>query len=292
MEPNVNFKCPGTGSEQIPASVITQMGLTFPGLHTNIAGMAGLSKALKAHNKDSICRLPFCVTVEAEAMGADINLGDDKNGPRVKGYRFNSIDELMTLKEIDLSRGRIRQVLDAVDQLNSQNEVVALNVDGPFTIVSSLIEPGIFYKGIRKDRNRVDRFLQVIEDNIVKYAIKGIQNGAKILSYADPTGAMEIVGPKMYKELSGRISCRVLKRLQSHPGNFIVHVCGKTSTALEQCGLSRSEPIRYDPTLTYGEAMARLPGVHEKAGIIGHNCVKRTRLKSKNAVLWRIHLNP
>lgn len=287
----INFKCTGEGSEQIPESVITKTGLTFPGVHTRMTEIASLSQALKEHKRDSICRLPFCVTVEAEAMGADINLGDEKNGPRVKGFQVDSLDDLMIV-DIDLSGGRIRQVLNAVEHLNSHEEVVSLNVEGPFTIISSLIDPRIFYKGIRKERDRVDGCLKVIEDNIVKYAMEGVEKGAKILSYADPAGAMDIVGPKMYRELSGRLSWRILKRLQNHPGDFIVHLCGKTSTALEKTGFSTSESVPYDPALTYGEAIR---GLFKKNGgikIIGHSCIKRSPLKTRRSVLWQINLEP
>ncbi len=290
VEVKINFKCTSDNLEEIPQDVINHTRLKFPETHTNMNDMVSLSKALRKYQEDTICKLPFCVTVEAEAMGADINLGDEKMGPRVSDYVFNSIDELVNIEEINLSRGRIKQVLGAVENLSNQNEIVSLNVAGPFTIISSLIEPRTFYSGIRKSREIVDQFMQVIEDNIVKYALEGVKRGARIISYGDPVGALDIVGPRVYKEISGRITYNILKRVGDNLENSIIHLCGKTSTAFEQLGFSKSEPIEYDEKLTYGEVIGDLLEKNEDVKIIGHSCIKRTPLKIKDSVIWRIEL--
>jgi len=287
----MKFKCTNNGSEEIPQELFKLIGSEFPRIHTHINDMVKLSKLLKKYKKDTICKLPFCATVAAEAMGASIKFGDEKNGPRVKDYVFDTIEELANIQDIDLCKGRIQQVLDSVESLSGQNEVVSLNVEGPFTIISSLIEPGIFYRAIRKKKEIVDQIMSVVENNLVKYSLEGIKRGAKIISYADPAGAMDLIGPKIHKDLSGRISCNLLKRIQNKTGCFIIHLCGKASTDFEQSGFCSSEPIEYDEMLTYGEAISRLPGNSEDRKIIGHSCIKRTPLKNKKPVIWRITLN-
>ncbi|MBU3188478.1 hypothetical protein K9O30_03780 [Clostridium bowmanii] len=57
--------------------------------------------------------MTFCVTVEAEALGADIKLGDEKVGPRVNKYAFNNVEELKNIEEINFTKGRIHSVLEA-----------------------------------------------------------------------------------------------------------------------------------------------------------------------------------
>ena len=70
--------------------------------------MAALSKALKRHDGASFCELPFCHTVEAEAMGGIINYGNEKTGPRAKEYICTSPEELLELPAMNLQEGRIR----------------------------------------------------------------------------------------------------------------------------------------------------------------------------------------
>ncbi|MCM1990679.1 uroporphyrinogen decarboxylase family protein [Oceanirhabdus seepicola] len=291
MDIKVEFKCTSDNLEQIPQCIIDNSDLKFPKAHTNKEDMSRLAQELKKYKNDTICRVPFCVTVEAEAMGANIKLGDEKNGPRVSEYAFNSIEELSNLEEIDLSKGRVKEVLNSVQYLSNENEVVALNVEGPFTIISSLIESRLFYKAIRKNRDIVDKFIKVIEDSIVKYVLEGIKRGAKIISYGDPVGALDIVGPKIYKEISGRSTYNILKRLEEHLDNSIIHLCGKTSTAFQQIGLSKAEAIEYDENITYGEAICDLVKNNKDIKIIGHSCIKRTPLKFENLIVWTLKLN-
>ena len=286
----VEFKCEGENLEQIPTSIIERTGISFPKAHVDKNEMSLLAKELKLHKKDQICRIPFCVTVEAEAFGGCIKLGNEQIGPRVDQYRFKQVEELREIGEIDLNRGRIKEVLDAVEILSKENEVVALNVEGPFTIISSLIDPMIFYKAIRKNREVVDQFTQIIENSIVKYILEGIARGAKIISYGDPVGSLDIVGPKVYKEISGQISYNVLKRVEPYLNNTIIHLCGKTSTAFEQLGFGKGNPIMFQEGQTYGEAIVELIEKKQTTKFIGHTCIKKTPFKMQKPIVWSINL--
>lgn len=290
MENKIGFKCQGDNLEEIPEIIVQSTGLTFPNAHENKEDMVLLSKELKKYKKDIICRVPFCVTVEAEALGANIKLGDMKLGPRVESYAFTSIEELENVKKLDFTKGRIKEVLDAVELLENQGELAVLSVEGPFTIVSSLIDPTIFYRGIRKNKEIVERFFKVIEDNLVEYICEGIKRGAKIISYGDPVGSLDIVGPKVYKDYSGKITYNILKRVEPYLSNAVVHICGKTTTAFEQLGFAASNPITFEEEITYGEAINKIIKEHSNVKFIGNACIKRTPFKMKNPVVYEMKL--
>jgi len=290
MEYNMEFKCVGDNLEVIPDSIVNNTGITFPKAHTDNTLMCLLSKELKNYKKDSICRVPFCVTVEAEALGGNIKLGDMKNGPRVESYAFATIEELENIKDINFNSGRIKEVLEAVEKLSNEGECVALSVEGPFTILSSIIDPMIFYKGTRKNKEKIDEFLKVLENNVVSYIIEGIKRGAKIISYGDPVGSLDIVGPKIYQQYSGKISYNILKRVEPHLDNAIIHLCGKTSTAFEKYGLSVSKGIEFDKEMTYGNAINKILHDMKNVNFIGNACIKRTPFIMKNPVVWEIKL--
>lgn len=285
------FRCEGDNLEEIPESIAEKTGLTFPMAHCTKESISLLSRELKEYKKDTLCRVPFCVTVEAETLGANIKLGDMKTGPRVESYAFSSIEELSNLKPMDLEKGRIKEVLASVEELSSRGETVALSVEGPFTIMSSLIDPMIFYRAMRKEKEQVLRLLKVIEDSLVNYILEGINKGAKIISYGDPVGALEIVGPKVYKEYSGSTTYNILKRVEHRLGEAVVHICGKTSTAFESMGLSKAEAVYLEGDLTYGEAIDRILQYRKDIKFIGNACIKRTPLKMKAPVIWKIELN-
>ncbi len=290
MENKVEFKCEGENLEQIPEIIVEKTGITFPEAHKDKDQMARLAKEIRAYKKDTMARIPFCVTVEAEALGGDIQLGDAKIGPRVRGYRFENVEEMQHMSEMDLESGRIKEVLDCVQLLCSQGEVVALSVEGPFTIISSLIDPMNFYKGIRKNKEAVTRIISVVEDSIVKYIVEGLRRGARIISYGDPVGAMDIVGPKMYEEVSGKSSYNILKRVEQHLNGAAVHICGKTSTAFAKLGLAVTIPVEFTEDMKYGEAINTVIKERKDIKFIGHRCIKKSPFMLGNKVLWSIKL--
>ncbi|WP_077368312.1 uroporphyrinogen decarboxylase family protein [Anaerosalibacter sp. Marseille-P3206] len=291
MSKVIDFVCVSDQLEEIPESIVKNSGLKFPEVHTKAEYIVTLSKKLMKHKNDILCRLPFCNTVEAEALGGNIKLGDAKTGPRVESYAYSSLDELLDIEEIDLNNRRIAEVLKAVEILREQGETVVLNVEGPFTIITSLIDSRVFYKGIRKDSERVNQFLKIIEDNILKYIKEGINRGAQIISFGDPAGALDIVGPKVYREYSGKSTFNILKRVESVLGNSILHICGKTSTTFQNMGLIESHPIKLKEDITYGQAIEYILSNRMDVKVIGHNCIKRTPFKLKNSTIWDIKLN-
>jgi MtaA/CmuA family methyltransferase len=284
------FICLGDNLEEIPECIITETGLTFPKAHTNKADMVLLAKEIKKYKNDSICRIPFCVTVETEALGANIKLGDMKAGPRVGSYAFNTIEELERIKRIDLNSGRIKEVLDSIETLNNEGETAVLSVEGPFTIISSLMDPMIFYRILRKNVEAVDKLLIHIEDSIVNYITEGVKRGAKIISYGDPVGAIDITGPKVFKDFSGKSTYRILKRIEPMLNNTLLHICGKTSTALESTGFCQTEALEFDEGITYGKAINEILLTRKDVRIIGNGCIKRTPIKMSKPVVWVIKL--
>jgi MtaA/CmuA family methyltransferase len=286
----MDFKCTGDDLELIPEEVIRKTGLNFPSAHSDKNSMAALAGELRKHHGDVIARVPFCVTVEAEAYGAHIKLGNAVNGPRVENYCFTSIEEMSKIPALDFTKGRLRVVLDAVESLVEAEERVALSVEGPFTIISALIEPLNFYKGLRQDPQRIQEILAIVEEGIIRYSLEGIQRGASIISYGDPVGAIGIVGPKVYREYSGPSSWRIINGIQEAGSKVLLHLCGKTSTALEKIGLARSYPIEVVEDLTYGQAL--LGQLEETTGplVIGHRCIKGSLNRMDRAVLWGIDL--
>jgi len=287
----MDFKCSGDDSEQIPEEVIEKTGISLPGAHSDKNSMATLARELRKHRGDVIVRVPFCLTVEAEAYGAHIKLGDALNGPRVESYCFTSIEEMSNIQGLELNKGRIREVLDAVEILTEAGEKVALSVEGPFTILSSLIDPLNFYQGLRKDPQRIQEILAFIEEGIIRYSLEGVKRGALIISYGDPVGAMGIIGPKVYREYSGPSSWRIIKGIKEASGKVLLHLCGKTSTALEKIEMARSYPINSEGAMSYGQGLlGQLDKVTEPI-VIGHRCIKGSLNRMVNPILWGIDLS-
>lgn len=282
------FSCVSDKLENIPKELTESKNLKFPNVHENLIDMVEFSKIMKEYRKDIFCRVPFCMTVEAESLGAKINMGDEKYGPRAKEYAFKNLDELESIKPIDLTSGRIKTVLGAIHELKESGEIPILAVEGPFTILSSLIDSTAFYKELRKNPDQANEFLNFLEDEIVKYILSGIENGAKIISFGDPAGSIDIVGPKVFREYSGKIAKNIIEKVRSKEKNCIIHLCGLTSVALENEGMCKFNPLNCDSE-TYGKAIYEIIHENTKTKIIGHNCIKKSIYKIPKNTIWEIN---
>lgn len=290
MKDVVDFKCQRDNLEEILIQIDEELGIAFPETLRNSYYMANYSRRFKKYTNSGIFSIPLCTTVEAEAFGGKIKLRDSKAGPRVESYLFSSIEELNNIREINLSKGRIKDVLDCVEILSKDEGIVSLNVEGPFTIATSLVDTTVFYRGIRKERAAVDNFIRAIEDSIGKYIMEGIRRGAKIISYSDPAGALDITGPKIYEEFSGRATFNILKNLEDRLEGTIIHICGKTSTALEKMGLCEVHEIEFKGRFTYSEVILKVMEEMKNIKFIGHSCIKKAGINMVNPKVWVIEL--
>ena len=145
-----DFNCTYDNSAGIRSEVTEGLGLTFPDAYTHCDTMVTLSKVLKEKDKAVICELPFCHTLEAEAMGGIINLGNEIAGPRAGGYVCTDVEEILNLPDMDFTKGRIQETLLACKKLREEGEHVVFEVAGPFTILNVLIDARYVFKGMRK----------------------------------------------------------------------------------------------------------------------------------------------
>jgi len=281
--------CVRDDAETIPLSLVQELGITRHNAHTDASAIARLAVRRMEQANDLLCRLPFCVTVEAEAFGATVKIPDDESGPRCDGYLFSRIEELSHLAPMKLDRGRITEVLNSITLLHNEGYTVALNVEGPFTVLGLLIDSSTLFRGILTHRQILEQALGTLEESLICYIRQGIRHGASIISYADPAGALEVFGPKLYREIVGLSSHRLLQQLEGTGAATLIHLCGQTSRSLEKAGLCTAHAVEIPGGSTYGHNLRRL--VHaDKPILIGHNCMKSTPLVLNRPTIWQIKL--
>ncbi|MBU5436551.1 hypothetical protein KQI42_00945 [Tissierella sp. MSJ-40] len=266
------FKCSGNETETIPNKILEELNISFEDVNKDAAKIAILSKILRENKSRTYCTIPFCHTVEAEAFGSTV-IFDKRVGNRINKYRIDNISSMEVIPSIDLTNGRIAEVLKAIKKLKEMEEKVCLNITGPISLATSIMDSRLFYKTLRKDRETANRLLNLIEDSIVAYMLEGIKQGADIISFADPTGTIDILGPRIYEEVSGKSTYNILKKIESQLGDTIVHLCGKTSTSLEAIGLLEIDRIKVEGK-NYIEKIDNIRKERNDIKFIGHWCLK------------------
>ncbi|TCS78067.1 uroporphyrinogen decarboxylase family protein [Muricomes intestini] len=267
-----DFHCTYDDSVGIDKGLMEKLGLKIPDVYMYRDMMVSLSRALKEKNGAPFCELPFCHTVEAEAMGGIIKYGDEKAGPRAKEYICTSVEQILDLPEIDFSKGRVYEVLLACQELKSQGEHVVLDVSGPFTILNVLIDIKYVVKAMRKQPEVMKRVFWKLGGEVLKFIEESGKYGVDIISYADSSGSVNILGPKMSKQVVEDFTYDFLKEVEKAvEGNQLVLLCPKTTFALLGTERAVFEDQKLPAPINYGEACTKMIG---KVTFAGQMCIK------------------
>lgn len=282
------FYCTYGNSVGISEDVTEGLGLTFPEAYLHCDSMVRLSKALKEHDGASFCELPFCHTVEAEAMGGIINYGNAVTGPRAKEYICTSVEELLELPEMDFSKGRIHEVLLACKELRSQGEHVVLQVSGPFTILNVLIDAKYVFKGWRKKPEVMKEVFWKLGDQILRFMEEAKKYDVDLISYADSSGGVSILGPKMAEQVVREFTYEFLKKVEILADDkTMMLLCPKTTFALLGTEKAELKDRKLSGPMSYGEGCIEMIG---KAKFAGQMCIKNIGYQLENGLFKEVIL--
>ncbi len=266
------FKCVENQTDTIPEELLEKLGVSYEEANHDSEKMAQLALMVKEDKNRYYPILPFCHTVEAEIFGSEITY-DSVLGNRISKYAIEKEEDISKLKEISPDQGRIKTSLDAAEILKDKGEKLIFNITGPITIATSVLDTRLFYKLLRRDKDKLEELLFIIEDSLSNIMIEAGKKGVDLISYADPAGTIDIVGPKTYKDLSGKSTYRILKKIQGKMSDTTVHLCGKTSTSLDKVGLLDIRSLKSDKE-TYLDKIEDLKSRGENVELVGNWCMK------------------
>ena len=283
-----DFECTYDNASENNPDAAKKLGLAFPDAYLYADTMAALSKANKENADSAMCILPFCHTVEAEAMGGIITLGNETAGPRAREYVCEDVEELLRLPAIDLTKGRIREVLSACAQLREEGEHVVLEVAGPMTILNVLIDPKHVFKGMRKRPEIMAQVFEKLGSEVLRYVEEAKKCGVDMVSYADSAGSLSILGPKMAEQMVEMFTYGFVKKLEAMADEHtIILLCPKTTYALLGMDKAELREIPLSEAVTYGEGCVEVIG---RAKMLGQQCVKNIGYILKQSTIKEVIL--
>lgn len=288
MNKIVDFKCTYDNSVGVNKEVTQKMDLQFPEAYKHWDSMATLAEELKKYDNSNFCALPFCHTVEGEAMGGIINLGDENIGPRAKDYICNTAQEILNLPEIDYKKGRISEVLKACNHLRDKGENVLLYISGPFTIMNVLIDPRHIFKVFRKEPDTMKAIFDKFQKEILRFVEEAKKAGVNMISYADSSGGLNILGPKFAEQTVEMFTYPLLKKIEEMiDDETIVLLCPKTTFSLLGTDKAVWKDINLGEPVKYSEACVKVMG---QSKFVGQMCIKDKEFKLENGIIKTIDL--
>lgn len=288
MSKIVDFQCAYDNSVGVSSAVTKKTKLKFPEAYRSWDSMAELAMAIKEHDAATFCELPFCHTLEGEALGGVINYGDENIGPRAKDYICTTAEELLKLPEIDFTSGRIAEVLKACRFLRDKGEDVVLYISGPFTILNVLIDPRHIFKIFKKNPEAMQKIFDKLQKEILVFVEEAQKSGVNMISYGDSTGGLNILGTKLAEEVVQMFTYPLFKKLEeSLNDNTILLLCPKTTFALLGTEKAVWNDIALGEVIKYSEGCRRVIG---KAKFVGQMCFKNKGFELKNGIIKTISL--
>ncbi len=282
------FKCTYSNSVGICDEVTSGLGLEFPDAYMHSGTMQTLAKAIKAHDDSDFVLLPFCRTVEAEAMGAVLNYGDSNTGPRAKDPICANADEVLALPDIDFGKMRIHEVLDACAAMKREGETVCLEVTGPFTILNALMEPRLVFKAYRKDRDKMKLVFDKFADQLIRYLEEGKKAGVDVFIFSDSAGALDILGPKFLANAVEDFYAPFLKRVSDVIDDTCMFLlCPKFTYAMVDTGHAEFIEHQLEPGIDFLQAILEMKG---KAKIAGQVCIKNVGVRLIHGIFREIRM--
>ena len=256
--------CPGGMMNMVTHGVMQAANVFWPAAHTDPGLMAALSAA--AH--DTGCfenyGVPFCMTVEVENMGAKVDLGDAVHEPRVSGYVIESVSDWKRLPPMDCARGRAAVVLEAIRLLKARGSGVPItgNLTGPVSTASSLMEPTVFYKELRKKKQDAHDFMDFVSEQLLAFGLEQLKAGADVITISDPSGTGEILGPALFAEYAVPALNKITRGLRGAfpDAGLIVHICGQMRSVFKPLAGVDCQALSFDAEVSLREAKKNLPG--------------------------------
>jgi len=226
------------------------VGHYWPDGHKRAVAMA--AQAMAAHTVlgfDAV-RVPFCQTMEAEALGCRVKPGKirDKEGiPGIDHPPPFQLDDTPVLPEDFLSRGRIPELLEAVRILKKTlagHVPIVAGIIGPMTLAAAMLDIMVLLKATLKTPEKLRPFLNVAEKAGTSLAKALVEAGADIICCEDMSASPALIAPHTYEDFEIEYQKRQFDSL-SVPK--ILHICGDVSPIIRFMAKTGTDAISLEP---------------------------------------------
>ncbi len=253
--------CPGGMMTCSSAEVMRAAGYVRDSVHTDGATMASVAAGIAAVTGLDNVGVPFCMTVEAEAMGAPVDLGSVDVEPLVTGYAFTSAAALAAgCAAVPVTDGRMPAVIEAVRLLSAGSPMLITgSVVGPVSLATSLVEPGDFFRAMLESPDTAHAALDVCTETIERFAVALCAAGAGVIVVAEPSGTGEILGPAWFREFVAPRLARINRAVLAEGSEVVVHVCGDVRTIVDVMREVPMTAFSFDSLVDVAEMRALWP---------------------------------
>ena len=256
--------CPGGMMNSAIVEVMKKHGHTLPEGHSDAHIMSELAQDVQDDTGFENFGIPFCMTVEAEALGSGINFGSLECEPKIAKEIYPSV-KAVAYKEPEaiVKSARANTVFQAIHEISRRQPEVPVigSITGPLSTAASVVDPMTFLKELRKAKDEAHRFVDYVTDELIAYARHMADNGAQVISIADPTATGEILGPKMFGDYAVPYINKLVDAVHELNLPVIVHICGRMQAVTEHIAALHADAISVDALVSLRKLQDEYPHI-------------------------------
>ncbi|MGC8793993.1 MAG: uroporphyrinogen decarboxylase family protein, partial [Bryobacteraceae bacterium] len=202
----------------------------WPDAHRDAQIMARLAAAAHEVVGFDFVRVPFDQTIEAELLGAEVDLGDRTSISRVRTHPLRLGDPLPAMPDLDA--GRPRAVVEAIGLLRKRfgDRIAVLGgLVGPFTLVCQLLGIATTLTESVRRPDAVRPYLDFAVELGIEYGRRQVAAGADAITVEDMAASLDMTSPRLYQQLILPAQQQLVSAI---PAPTILHVCGSNTRIL------------------------------------------------------------
>jgi [methyl-Co(III) methanol-specific corrinoid protein]:coenzyme M methyltransferase len=216
----------------------------WPDAHRDPELMAKLGAGGHALYGLETVKVPFDVTIEAEALGGEVNYGDRNVFPQLRGPFLKEPSQFEFPPDF-LKRGRVPVVLQAIRLLREgygAKVPVVSSVMGPFTLCT-LCFGEEFFVWLKCEPEKYQQAMERATALACRYAAAQVIAGAEVIQFGEAAASGSMISPKDYSECVAPFH-RQLAAAVGAP--TVLHICGDITDRLERIGETGMSAISFD----------------------------------------------
>jgi [methyl-Co(III) methanol-specific corrinoid protein]:coenzyme M methyltransferase len=274
----------GKSVDRIPVTAVTQTGTVefmketgamWPEAHSNPESAVKLALAAYELAGLETARIPFSLTVLAEALGSEIDSGKIDRQPSVKSHPYSNGMSEFKIPENLLELKLIPAMLEATRLLKEEvgdKLPIIVGFEGPATLAGHLM--GIERMAIwtLKKPEKVKEALEATIEVNLRYAEALLKAGADVLVPCEPSVSPDIFHPKNFEGMFKPFLTSLAEEIRCVK---VLHICGNVTPILRHMAETGYNALSIEEKVNMEEAKKIVDNL---ATIVGNISTAKTLL--------------
>jgi len=246
-----------SGMGMVTIQAIERIGIRFAQVHGSsdyLARSATVSSDI--YGFDAVV-VPYDMCTIPEAMGRGCTVYAESEGvlyPTVP-EKWGSHEQISIDPDF-ASKARMPIVEDALKTLVQEGKyAVGGWVLGPFTLGGQVFELDVLLKGVKKEPEKVQAFMDKMTDAVIRVARRYQALGVDYLSIREMGSGTDLLSPRMWKQLIQPYVRKIFAALESPK---ILHICGGTDLIVDLMNDCGADALSFDQKNNLAETRKKI----------------------------------